>query len=85
MTDRYHGTYAMYQHECKDPDLEPCDLCREANRKYMRDLRARSPKIRVRNNRYNGARQRALRRLSQAHRGEFLRLFSQELEEAERS
>lgn len=72
------GTYAGWnRHNGKGET--PCEPCREAQRVYLRDWRARNPeRMAVRRARQN-AEQRAFRRLADENRARFYDLFEEEL------
>lgn len=78
-----HGLYYGYQQHMKRK-VPPCDECREANRRYQRDYRARSAEARRKDAIRNSVRSRALERLAELHRSDFLRLLETEREAARR-
>lgn len=71
------GTYSGYQKHKRrgEPACEPCTI---ANREYHREYRDR-PHARAEARRVNSARQRALWRLADLHREDYLRLCDEEL------
>ena len=76
------GTYAAYQRHYKRG--QPIDQeCRDANRRYMADWRARNGEAQRRDRNLNRARSRALEALGRAHPFELNRLMHAELAEIE--
>lgn len=76
--DARHGTYAGYQRHRLDGE-SACTPCRDANRAYMRDFRARRPDVAERERAGSRASSRALWRLADMHRDEYDRLYADEL------
>ncbi len=76
--DARHGTYAGYQRHRIDREVA-CETCRDANRAYMADFRARRPDVAERGRGGRRAASRALWRLADMHRDEYDRLYADEL------
>lgn len=72
-----HGLYYGYQQHLKRK-VPVCAECREANRLYQRAYRARSAEARRKDQIRNSTRSRALERLAQLYRADFLRLLDEE-------
>lgn len=71
------GSYAGYRGHVKRGE-EPCEPCRDANRRYMADYRTRRPEVREADISALAARGRATKRLISLHRDEFYALLAEE-------
>lgn len=69
------GTSGGYQRHRKAGE-EPCDSCRDANRRYMSGYRDKNPDKRNQDVRLLRARREAIKLLIAAHRDEFAQLMS---------
>lgn len=73
------GTYGGYQRHKRQGE-KPCDGCREAATAYVAKRRATNALARAYDQEYNRARRRALERLADLHRAEYLRILDEERE-----
>jgi hypothetical protein len=71
------GTDSGYQRHIRHQE-EPCEACRMARRDYMRDLRARSPRIRAGDRIDTKVKNRALWRLAREYPQRFNQLVDEE-------
>lgn len=78
-----HGTYAAYQKHIRER-TPPCDPCKDAAARYMRDYRAANTRgVRDREKRRNKARWLALEKLAGEHPKRFQRLYYEALRDME--
>lgn len=81
MPDALCGSYAGLQRH-KARQERPCEECREAGRKYIKDWRDRTPGARDRDKYYRSTRERALTQLSREYRARYLQILD-EIRQAE--
>jgi hypothetical protein len=74
-----HGTRSGYQQHRKANE-NPCEACREANRRYAAEYRGRRPAAAREAKRKTAALQRAHRRLGKMYPADLAWLYEEELE-----